>query len=127
RFRPPSPRTIPRTKLPSAPSPIPKCGVSAKCWAARFAASAILRSRHVKIPGNMQQMMRQAQQMQEKLQAEIAQMRVEATAGGGIITVKMDGQKNLISVKLDPEAAGDGEMRQDLTVAACKEGGEAEE
>jgi DNA-binding YbaB/EbfC family protein len=75
----------------------------------------------VKIPGNMQQMMRQAQQMQEKLQQEIAQMRVEATAGGGIITVKMDGQKNLISVKIDPEAAGDVEMLQDLIVAACNE------
>jgi DNA-binding YbaB/EbfC family protein len=75
----------------------------------------------VKIPGNMQQMMRQAQQMQEKLQQEIALMRVEATAGGGIITVKMDGQKNLISVKIDPEAAGDVEMLQDLMVAACNE------
>ena len=76
----------------------------------------------MKIPGNMQQMMRQAQQMQEKLQQEIALMRVEATAGGGIITVKMDGQKNLISVKIDPEAAGDVEMLQDLIVAACNEG-----
>jgi len=75
----------------------------------------------VKIPGNMQQMMRQAQQMQEKLQQEIALLRVEATAGGGIITVKMDGQKNLISVKIDPEAAGDVEMLQDLMVAACNE------
>jgi DNA-binding YbaB/EbfC family protein len=69
----------------------------------------------------MQQMMRQAQQMQEKLQQEIALLRVEATAGGGIITVKMDGQKNLISVKIDPEAAGDVEMLQDLMVAACNE------
>jgi DNA-binding YbaB/EbfC family protein len=59
--------------------------------------------------------------MQEKLQQEIALMRVEATAGGGIITVKMDGQKNLISVKIDPEAAGDVEMLQDLMVAACNE------
>ena len=38
----------------------------------------------MKLPGNMQQMMRQAQQMQEKLQQEIALIRVEATAGGGI-------------------------------------------
>ena len=75
----------------------------------------------MKLPGNMQQMMRQAQQMQEKMQQEIAQMRVEATAGGGIITVKMDGQKNLLSVKIDPEAAGDVEMLQDLMVAACNE------
>lgn len=75
----------------------------------------------MKLPGNMQQMMRQAQQMQEKLQQEIALLRVEATAGGGIITVKMDGQKNLLSVKIDPEAAGDVEMLQDLMVAACNE------
>ena len=50
----------------------------------------------MKIPGNMQQMMRQAQQMQEKLQQEIAQIKVEATAGGGMVTVQMDGQKNLL-------------------------------
>jgi len=75
----------------------------------------------VKLPGNMQQMMRQAQQMQEKLQQEIAQMKVEATAGGGMIAVQMDGQKNLLSVKIDPEVAGDVEMLQDMIVAACSE------
>ena len=78
----------------------------------------------MKIPGNMQQMqqmMRQAQQMQEKLQQEIAQIKVEATAGGGMVTVQMDGQKNLISVKIDPEVAGDVEMLQDMVVAAVNE------
>ena len=75
----------------------------------------------MKIPGNMQQMMRQAQQMQEKLQQEIAQLKVDATAGGGMITVQMDGQKNLLSVKIDPEVAGDVEMLQDMIVAACNE------
>jgi len=75
----------------------------------------------VKLPGNMQQMMRQAQQMQEKLQQEIAQIKVEATAGGGMITVRMDGQKNLLSVKIDPEVAGDLEMLQDMMVAAHSE------
>jgi DNA-binding YbaB/EbfC family protein len=75
----------------------------------------------MKVPGNMQNMMRQAQQMQEKMQQEIAQIRVEATAGGGMITVKMDGQKNLLSVKIDPEVAGDVEMIQDMIVAACGE------
>jgi hypothetical protein len=69
----------------------------------------------------MQQMMRQAQQMQEKLQQEIAAIRVEATAGGGMITVGMDGQKNLLSVKIDPEVAGDVEMLQDMIVAAASE------
>jgi nucleoid-associated protein EbfC len=73
------------------------------------------------LPGNMQNMMRQAQQMQEKLQQEIAQIRVEATAGGGMISVTMDGQKNLLSVKIDPEVAGDVEMLQDMVVAACNE------
>jgi DNA-binding YbaB/EbfC family protein len=69
----------------------------------------------------MQQMMRQAQQMQEKLQQEIALIKVEATAGGGMITVQMDGQKNLLGVKIDPEVAGDLEMLQDMIVAAASE------
>jgi DNA-binding YbaB/EbfC family protein len=76
----------------------------------------------VKLPGNMQQMMRQAQQMQEKMQQEIALIRVEATAGGGMVTVKVDGQKNLLSVKIDPEAVSDLEMLQDMIVAAVSEG-----
>ena len=75
----------------------------------------------MKLPGNMQNMMRQAQQMQEKMQQEIALIRVEATAGGGMVSVKMDGQKNLLSVKIDPEVAGDVEMIQDMIVAACGE------
>ena len=75
----------------------------------------------MKLPGNMQQMMRQAQQMQEKLQQDIAQIKVEASAGGGMVTVKMDGQKNLLAVKIDPEVAGDVEMLQDMFVAACGE------
>ena len=77
----------------------------------------------MKVPGNMQQVMRQAQQMQDKLQQEIAQIKVEATAGGGMVTVQMDGQKNLLSVKIDPEVAGDVEMLQDMVVAACSEAG----
>jgi DNA-binding YbaB/EbfC family protein len=75
----------------------------------------------VKLPGNMQQMMRQAQQMQEKLQQEIAQIKVDATAGGGMVAVQMDGQKNLLAVKIDPEVAGDVEMLQDMIVAAASE------
>ena len=76
----------------------------------------------MKLPGNMQQMMRQAQQMQEKMQQEIALIRVEATSGGGMVTVKVDGQKNLLSIKIDPEAASDLEMLQDMIVAAVSEG-----
>ena len=75
----------------------------------------------MKLPGNMQQIMRQAQQAQEKMQQKIATIRVEATAGGGMVTVGMDGQKNLLSVKIDPEVAGDVEMLQDMIVAACNE------
>ncbi|MEX2264455.1 MAG: YbaB/EbfC family nucleoid-associated protein [Bryobacteraceae bacterium] len=69
----------------------------------------------------MQAMMKQAQQMQERMQQEIAQIRVEATAGGGMVTVAMDGQKNVLGVKIDPEVAGDVEMLQDLVMAACNE------
>ena len=75
----------------------------------------------MKLPGNMQQMMRQAQQMQEKLAQEIALIRVEATAGGGMVTVQMDGHKHVLAVKIDPEVAGDVEMLQDMIVAACSE------
>jgi DNA-binding YbaB/EbfC family protein len=75
----------------------------------------------MKLPGNMQAMMKQAQQMQERMQQEIAQIRVEATAGGGMVTVKMDGSKNLLGVKIDPEVAGDVEMLQDMVLAACNE------
>jgi DNA-binding YbaB/EbfC family protein len=69
----------------------------------------------------MNQMMQQAQRMQEKMQQEIALIKVEATAGGGMVTVSMDGQKNLLSVKIDPEAAGDVEMLQDMILAAVSE------
>ena len=46
---------------------------------------------------------------------------MEASAGGGMVTVKMDGQKNLLGVKIDPEVAGDVEMLQDLVLAASNE------
>ena len=75
----------------------------------------------MKLPGNMQQMMKQAQQMQERMQAEIAQIKVEASAGGGMVTIQMDGHKNVLGVKIDPEVAGDVEMLQDMVLAACNE------
>ena len=75
----------------------------------------------MKLPGNMQAMMKQAQQMQQKLQEEIEAIRVEASAGGGMVTVKMDGQKRCLSVTIDPEAAGDAEMLQDMVMAAFNE------
>lgn len=75
----------------------------------------------MKLPGNMQSMMKQAQQMQQRLQDEISQIRVEASAGGGMVTVTMDGQKNVVGIKIDPEVAGDVEMLQDMVMAAFNE------
>jgi DNA-binding YbaB/EbfC family protein len=68
-------------------------------------------------------MMKQAQQMQERLQKQMAEMRVEATAGGGMVTVTISGTKQLLSVKLDPEVVSkdDIEMLQDLIVAAVND------
>jgi hypothetical protein len=74
----------------------------------------------MKMP-NMQAMMQQAQKMQQKLQEEIAQIRVEASSGGGMVTVTMDGHKNVTGVKIDGEVAGDVEMLQDLVMAAFNE------
>jgi DNA-binding YbaB/EbfC family protein len=77
----------------------------------------------MKMPGgmNMQSMMQQAQKMQQKMQEEVALIRVEGSSGGGMVTIGMDGHKNVISVKIDPEVAGDAEMLQDLVLAACNE------
>src|SRR3712207_3906081 len=75
----------------------------------------------MKLPGNMQSMMKQAQQMQQRMQEEIAQIRVEASAGGGMVTVKMDGNKRCLGVTIDPEAAGDAEMLQDMVMAVFNE------
>jgi hypothetical protein len=73
---------------------------------------------------NMQQMLKQAQQMQEKLQRQMEATVVDATAGGGMVSVKMNGQKQLLSIQIDPEVftGGDKDMLQDLIVAAVNEG-----
>jgi len=73
---------------------------------------------------NMQQLMKQAQKMQEQLQKNMESTVVEATAGGGMVSVKMNGNKQLLSVQVDPEvfSGGDKEMLQDLIVAAVNEG-----
>jgi hypothetical protein len=77
----------------------------------------------MKIPGggNMQSMMKQAQQMQQRMQEEVAAIRVEASAGGGMVTVAMTGNKQVSGVKIDPEVAGDVEMLQDMVMAAFNE------
>jgi hypothetical protein len=72
---------------------------------------------------NIQQMMKQAQQMQERLQKQMAELRVEATAGGGMVTVVVSGAKQLQSIRIDPEVVSkdDVEMLQDLIVAAVND------
>jgi len=69
---------------------------------------------------NIQKMMQQAQQMQERLQKQMTEMRVDATAGGGMVTVTVNGNKQVLALKLDPEVVSkdDVEMLQDLIVAA---------
>jgi nucleoid-associated protein EbfC len=73
--------------------------------------------------GNIQEMMKQAQQMQEEMQRELQQVRVEASVGGGIVTIAMNGAKEVLDIKLDPETVkgGDVEMLQDLILAAFNE------
>jgi DNA-binding YbaB/EbfC family protein len=72
---------------------------------------------------NIQQMMKQAQQMQERLQKQLAEMRVEATAGGGMVTVVVNGSKQVQSITIDPEVVSkdDVEMLQDLVLAAVND------
>ena len=72
---------------------------------------------------NIQQMMKQAQQMQDRLQKQMNELRVEATAGGGMVTVVMNGAKQIQSLKIDPEAVSkeDVEMLQDLILAAIND------
>ena len=72
---------------------------------------------------NIQQMMKQAQEMQERLQRELAATEVEATAGGGMVTVVLDGRKQVKRMVIDPEVvdADDVEMLQDLIVAAIND------
>ncbi|HYP08982.1 MAG TPA: YbaB/EbfC family nucleoid-associated protein [Bryobacteraceae bacterium] len=75
----------------------------------------------MKLPGNMQGMMKQAQQMQQRMQEEIEKITAEGTAGGGMVTVKMDGHKRVLGVTIDKEAAGDAEMLQDMVMIAFNE------
>jgi DNA-binding YbaB/EbfC family protein len=72
---------------------------------------------------NIQQMMKQAQQMQETLQKQMAELRVEGNAGGGMVTVIINGAKQVHALKIDPEVVSkeDVEMLQDLIVAAIND------
>lgn len=76
--------------------------------------------------GNMNKLMKQVQKMQQemvKLQEELKEKTVEATAGGGVIKVVASGRKQLVSIEIKPEAVDpdDVEMLQDLILAACNE------
>jgi len=72
---------------------------------------------------NIQEMMKQAQQMQERLQQQMAELRVEGNAGGGMVTVVVNGAKQVQSLKIDPEVVSkdDVGMLEDLIVAAIND------
>ena len=74
---------------------------------------------------NPKELLAQAQRASQEIQEKMRSTVVEASSGGGTITVKMNGQKQVISVKIDPEAvkSGDVEMLQDLITAAVNEAG----
>jgi DNA-binding YbaB/EbfC family protein len=69
-------------------------------------------------PKQLQDLMQQAQKQAHDLQAKMQQTVVEASSGGGSVTVKMNGAKQVLGVTIDPEAAKDVEMLQDLVTAA---------
>ncbi|MGB7219110.1 MAG: YbaB/EbfC family nucleoid-associated protein [Vicinamibacterales bacterium] len=72
---------------------------------------------------NLQQMMKQAQEMQERLQKQMAELRVEGNAGGGMVTVVVNGAKQIQSMKIDPEVVSKDDVRmlEDLIVAAVND------
>src|SRR5438874_3934692 len=74
---------------------------------------------------NIQELMSQAKQQYEVLQKKLEETVVEGSAGGGSVTVKMDGRKQVLNIKIDPEVvkSGDLEMLQDLIAAAINGAG----
>jgi DNA-binding YbaB/EbfC family protein len=74
---------------------------------------------------DVMKMMKQAQEMQTRLQQQMNELSVQATAGGGMVTVTMNGHKQLLSVTIDPEVVSkdDVAMLQDLIVAAVNDAG----
>lgn len=103
---------VPKSKKPRKPRPRPQGGGGSS---ARGGGQP-----------NMQQMLAQVQQMQEDMlaaQEELADEQVEATAGGGMVTVLVNGRQEVLSVRIDPEAVDpdDVDMLQDLVVAGVNE------
>jgi len=76
-------------------------------------------------PRQLQEMMSMAKRQYEELQRKMQETTVEATSGGGSVSVKMNGQKQVVSIKIDPEVvkSGDLEMLQDLVTAAVNAAG----
>jgi len=74
---------------------------------------------------NIQELMLQARKQYEEVQKKMQETVVEASAGGGSITVKMNGRKQVLSIRIDPETvkSGDVEMLQDLVTAAVNQAG----
>jgi nucleoid-associated protein EbfC len=72
---------------------------------------------------NIQEMMKQAQQMQQRLQQQMTELRVEGNAGGGMVTVVVNGAKQVQSIRIDPEVVSkdEVEMLQDLIAAAVND------
>lgn len=72
---------------------------------------------------DLQKMVKAAKEMQDRLQKELAEMRLDGTSGGGMVRVELDGHKNLLSVRIEPEVAdkNEVEMLQDLIVAAVND------
>ena len=72
---------------------------------------------------NMQKLLRQAQEVQEKMQRELGETQAEASVGGGMVVVKMDGHKHVLNVRIDPEILDpeDPEMLEDLILSAVNE------
>lgn len=82
----------------------------------------------MKLPGGfdlsqMQNMMKDVQRQQEEMQKKLKEIKVDAAAGGGMVSVQMSGAKEMLAIKIEPEAIKDGdvEMLQDLIVAAVNE------
>lgn len=77
--------------------------------------------------GKMKEMLGQAKQMQEQMERKLAETVVESTTGGGVVTVRMNGKKEVLKLRIDPSAVGssgsDLELLEDLIIAAVNEAG----
>jgi DNA-binding YbaB/EbfC family protein len=73
--------------------------------------------------GNLMKEAQRLQQQMAAMQEQVAQKKVEATAGGGMVTVEANGKQELLSIKIDPEVINreDAQMLEDLVLAACNE------